>query len=231
MPRRDAFSSLRQNDPSGPEGSPQKGGPGFPDFPAPQQPLDLIPIAPTKKKRNRDWDRAHQVEKITYRGIPQPLQNVINDLADSLVVPRDEVVRVLLEFSLAKYQNNELAVCPHPKAQKMTLFPEKGRSSMGLATTATAAAWLNQAFPNSGSRGAKKHSKEERQKPRWQSRATYRLPVSLKDKVKAIADEVDVPVGEVVLLFLDYGLRAYQSGELCLTPSPRSSGQTLFLDD
>jgi len=235
MPRRDAFSSLRLNDPPITEGNFPNGVLGAPEPATPKQPLDLIPVAPTRKKRNRDWDRAHQSEKITYRGIPQSIQNEINDLAASLGVPRDELVRAIFEFALSTVQKNGLAIQPHPKAQKMTLFPEKGRSSYSGVGSTPYSDWLNQAFPKSGrssaSRSSKNHSREPQSKRRWEVRATYRLPVDLKTQIKALADEHDVPVGEMALLFLDFGMRACHSGDLHLTPLPRSSGRTLFPED
>jgi hypothetical protein len=229
MSRRDAFSSLRQPGFPNPEGNLSNGG-LCPD--APKQPLDLIPVAPTRKKRNRDWDRAHQSEKITYRGIPQSNQDAVNELAESLGVPRDELVRAIFEFALLKVQIGALTIQPHPKAQRMTLFPEKGHPSKDGPGTNSYREWLSQAFPKPStkqiSRSTKHHTREQKPKERWEVRATYRLPEVLKAQVKALADEHYVPVGEIALLFLDYGLGAYHSGELALTPSPQTTGQTLF---
>ncbi len=232
MSRRDAFSSLRRNDLPDLDGNPLGEVQSLPDPTIPKQPLDLIPVAPTRKKRNRDWDRAHQAEKITYRGIPQSLQDAINNLAENLSVPRDELVRAIFEFSLSKLNENGLAIQAHPKAQRMTLFPEKGHFTNSGAGSNPYSEWLNQAFSKSGrrstSRSSKNHSRETRSKARWEERATYRLPLSLKGQIKELADEYDVPVGEIALLFLDHGLTAYEAGELHLVPSPRSSGLTLF---
>jgi hypothetical protein len=119
----------------------------------------LIPVAPTRKKRNRDWDRAHQAEKITYRGIPQPIQAEINDLAEKLGVPRDELVRAILEYALSKVQTHGLTIHPHPMAQKMTLFPEKRHPATGGAGSTPYGDWLNQAFPKSGRSSQPAHPK------------------------------------------------------------------------
>jgi hypothetical protein len=239
MPRRDAFSSLRQTDPS----------PDNPSLPAKKaeaeaqlittakQPLDLIPGAARHTKRNRDWDRNHQPEKATYRGIPKRLQETIGELAASLNVPRDELVRAFLEYSLSDLQSNRLVVVAYPKAQRMTLFPtsEASNAYPVRREQTSAASWLDQAFPSTGrgqqSAGKKKSEKDQGKKDRWESRATYRIPVALKEKVKAISIVHDVPVGELVLFFLDHGLRAYQTGKLPLNPTPRASGKTLFLDE
>ena len=236
MPRRDAFSHLRQADPT-PVAPTSQSHPSEPErsqhTPA-KQPLDLIPVASEKTKRNRDWDRAHRPEKVTYRGIPKRLQETITELAVSLNVPRDELVRAFLEHSLADLGANRLLLVAHPKAQRMTLFPPVGPTNRptGKKEASSAAYWLEQAFPATGrsqtaTRG-KKRGKDQPKKERWETRATYRIPVPLKEQLRTIADEHDVPVGELALFFLDHGLRAYQAGELRLTPEPRTSGKTLF---
>ena len=239
MPRRDAFSSLRQAESSSgtPPEQTQKAD-TRPSFATPaKQPLDLIPVAARRTKRNRDWDREHQAEKVTYRGIPKRLQDTISELATSLNVPRDELVRAFLEYSLAELQSNRLVVVAHPKAQRMTLFPvsENPNVLQDKRQPSSAGNWLEEVFPSSGrgrpSHGKKKKGKDQGKKDRWEVRATYRLPVILKEQVKAIADEHDVPIGELVLFFLDHGLGAYQTGELRLNPSPKATGKTLFLDD
>lgn len=161
----------------------------------------------------------------------------MSDLAASLNVPRDELVRAFLEYSLSDLESDRLVIATYPKAQRMTLFPtgEAFNSYSGKKETSSAAAWLDQAFPISGrgqtSAGKKKPGRAQNKKDLWESRATYRLPFALKEQVKAIAEDHDVPVGELVLFFLDHGLRDYQSGELCFSPSPRASGKTLFLDE
>lgn len=239
MPRRDAFSSLRQTDPSPvvPSEPVKKPEAEPPLIMAAKQPLDLIPVAVRRTKRNRDWDRSHQSEKATYRGIPRRLQETVSELAASLNVPRDELVRAFLEYSLSDLASNRLVLVAHPKAQRMTLFPtrEAPNSSSGKREPSSAASWLDQAFPSSGraqpSARKKKPRKDQGKKDRWESRATYRLPVRLREQIKAAANEHDVPVGELVLFFLDHGLRAYQTGDLRLSPAPRASGKTLFLDD
>jgi len=239
MPRRDAFSSLRQSEssPDVPLVPVKKIQAEAPLITTAKQPLDLIPVAARRTKRNRDWDRNHRDEKATYRGIPKRLQETVSDLAASLNVPRDELVRAFLEYSLSDLQSNRLVIAAYPKAQRMTLFPtgEASNAYSGKKEASSAAAWLDQVFPISGrgqsSTGKKKPGRAQNKKDRWESRATYRLPLALKEQVKAIAEDHDVPVGELVLFFLDHGLRDYQSGELRLSPSPRASGKTLFLDE
>lgn len=70
MPRRDAFSSLRQPEPS--QDVPliplKKVEAGVPAITTAKQPLDLIPVAARRTKRNRDWDRNHRDEKAPIEG-------------------------------------------------------------------------------------------------------------------------------------------------------------------
>ncbi len=192
MPRRDAFSSLRQTDPSpdAPSVPAKKAEVEAPLITTAKQPLDLIPVAVRHTKRNRDWDRNHQAEKATYRGIPKRLQETISELAASLNVPRDELVRAFLEYSLSDMQSNRLVIVAYPKAQRMTLFPtgETSNAYPVRKEQTSAASWLEEAFPSTSrgqqSAGKKKSEKDQGKKDRWESRATYRIPVALKEKVK-----------------------------------------------
>ncbi len=64
---------------------------------------------------------------------------------------------------------------------------------------------------------------------------SYRgIPEQLDQQVKAIAQELKVPVGEVVRVLLEYALSAYAMGELLLNPQPRivhtERNKTLFPD-
>ena len=48
---------------------------------------------------------------------------------------------------------------------------------------------------------------------------TYRgIPKSLNEKVKAVAAELGVPIGDVVRAFLENALNDYQTGDLSLDP-------------
>jgi hypothetical protein len=68
MPRRDAFSKLR-----GAGTEPSSGESSFPQptrdaalQPSSIQPLDFIPLAEPRKRRERKWEKDHQVEIATY---------------------------------------------------------------------------------------------------------------------------------------------------------------------
>ncbi len=58
---------------------------------------------------------------------------------------------------------------------------------------------------------------------------TYRgIPVELNQRVKEIAEELGVPVGEVARALLEYGVQAFEEGRLDLTPQPAKARFSLF---
>lgn len=222
MTRRDAFSSLRGttiNHILG-EGEPSASEPKSPDYTPTVTPLDFIPTVEPRKKRERKWDRIHQGELVTYRGIPAETHQTLISLAGNIGVPVDEVARMFLEYGVEHYRSGLLPLNPHPKAQRMTLFPDGKRPK-----TQSPHGWLNEAFPSS--RSGKK-SKKGKQPKLWESRVSYRIPISLKEQVKEIADMHTVAVGELVLYLFKFSSEAFDAGQLRLDPHPKTSGNTLF---
>jgi hypothetical protein len=222
MPRRDAFSKLR-----GAGAKPSSGESSFPQPPRDSalqpssiQPLDFIPLAEPKRKRERKWERDHQVEIATYRGIPPEMHQALIRLSDHLSVPVDEVARALIEFSLQQIQTGLLPIHPQPKAQRMTLFPTGQKASSDPSQS-----WLREAFPT------RKHDNKNKKgglSKAWEARVTYRLPPTLKQEVKRIADTHTVAIGELVHFLFLHSLRAFEAGELKLKAHPKVSGNTLF---
>jgi hypothetical protein len=232
MARRDVFSTLRQMPPKE-EGTPVAALVTAGQSEA-RQPLDLIPTAQRRKKRNREWERARRSETVTYRGVPLATHEWMGKLAAGLDVPRDEVVQALLEYSLGLYQSGKLVLRARPKAQHMTLFPEHRKSAPTFPLPdKKQAEWLQQAFPVSGKKaaGRKKGKRDKTEPSRWQQRVTYRVPVKLKEGIRAIAEEHTLPVGQVVWYFIEKALKAYRAGDLQLQPEPRIVRQTLFSED
>ena len=235
MARRDAFGKLRFSDEYIENDVDEKTQMVIPDLiQNPIQPLDLIPSARPRKKRERKWEREHQAEKATYRGIPPEIVQTMNDLATSLDVPRDEVVRAFLEHSLALHENGKLQLSAHPKAQRMTLFPESDgkKDYLGYQVPGLQAQWLAEAFPaNARKRNTSKpknNRREERTTQTWEFRLTCRLPTGLRVELKKIAEDHFIPVGELVLFFLDVAMKDYQVGNFSLNPQPKFSGNTIF---
>jgi hypothetical protein len=221
MPRRDAFSMLRgsSSPTSENEAAPAKFAAATLD-PTAIKPLDFIPAAEPRKKRDRKWEKAHQGQVVTYRGIPAEMHQTLLQIADSIGVPMDEVARAFLEHSLVDHKSGRLPIHPHPKAQRMTLYPDGKPEAVPPSK-----AWLKDAF--SPQRPGKKR-KQANQPKRWESRVSYRLPVALKQEVKELADQHTVGVGELVFFLFQHALSAYESGALRLETHPKVSGNTLF---
>ncbi len=221
MPRRDAFSMLRGTSSPAPENDKTPVQPAVSSSEPPAiKPLDFIPAAEPRKKRERTWEKAHQGQVATYRGVAPEMHQTLLHLAESLSVPVDEVARAFLEFSLAHHKSGDLPIHPHPKAQRMTLYPDGS-----AASTKKSEGWLKEAF--SSSRPGKKGKKGSQPK-RWEARVSYRLPVTLKQEVKDLADDHTVGVGELVFFLLQYALIAYERGDLRLEAHAKVSGNTLF---
>ncbi|BCY16662.1 hypothetical protein hrd7_05110 [Leptolinea sp. HRD-7] len=231
MARRDAFTGLRDPNPITEVEEDQKQGSKM----VQQQPLDLIPTADLRKKRSRKWEQVHRLETVTYRGIPQQVVDLIIKDAQSLLVPRDEVVRAFLEYGARLYRNGEIKLLAYPKAQRMTLYSEGNKgSTIFPAQKPGNHKWLADAFPvpekKAGGTKKKKIGKDQEAIPQWEVRATFRIPASLKEEVRSIAREHTLPVGEVVYFFVIEGSQAFHNGSLILQPSPKTKGKTLFLE-
>lgn len=226
MARRDAFTGLRDPYPLADVEENQQQDSTM----LLRQPLDLIPTADLKKNRSRKWEQIHRLETVTYRGIPRRVVDSIIEIARSLSVPRDEVVRAFLEYCVKFYHNGELKLFAYPKAQRMTLYPEG--NTILPSQNSTNQNWLTEAFPVPEKKAVgtkkKKNRKDHETIPQWEIRVTFRIPILLKENVRSIASEHTVPVGEVVCFFVMEGSRAFQSGSLILQPSPKTIGKTLF---
>ena len=231
MARRDAFTGLRDPNPMIEVEEDQH----QPTTMLQRQPLDLIPTADLRKKRSRKWEQEHRLETATYRGIPRQVVDLIIKDAQSLSVPRDEVVRAFLEYGARLYHNGEIKLLAYPKAQRMTLYSEcnEGIPIMPVQKPANHK-WLADAFPvpDKKAGGAKKKNirKDQKAVPQWEVRATFRIPALLKEEVRSIAREHTLPVGEVVCFFVIEGSQAFHNGSLTLQPSPKTIGKTLFLE-
>ena len=231
MARRDAFTGLRDPNPITEVEEDQQQVSTM----IPRQPLDLIPTADLRKKRSRKWEQEHRLETVTYRGIPQQVVDLIIKDAQSLSVPRDEVVRAFLEYGARLYRNGEIKLLAYPKAQRMTLYSEGNEGIPILPVQKpTNHKWLADAFPvpDKKAGGAKKKNfrKDQKAVPQWEVRATFRIPILLKEEVRSIAREHTLPVGEVVCFFVIEGSQAFHNGSLVLQPSPKTIGKTLFLE-
>jgi hypothetical protein len=196
-------------------------------------PLDFIPTAQPRKKRNRNWEKRHKSEVATYRGISKEIVDMVQRFADILAVPRDEILRAFLEYGLKQYQNGNLKIFAFPKAQRMTLYPIFGQQAdkqkLDLKKTNN---WLTESYPVAEN-GKKKMNIKQKQESntepsQWQTRVTFRLPPIVKEEVRNIALEHSVPVGEIVCHFVMEASKAYRDGKLVLQPVPKITSKTLF---
>ena len=93
----------------------------------PAEPTEALPQIlqhrPSQAKRNRDWER--EQNRVTYRGIPEQLNEDLKALALELNVPIGDVVRAFLEFGLAAYREQRLTLDPQFAIGKKTLFPRR----------------------------------------------------------------------------------------------------------
>ena len=67
--------------------------------------------------------------------------------------------------------------------------------------------------PKERSKKAREREKMRKRKPH---RATYDLPLTLKKRIKQIADQHQVPISQVAAVLLSYGLKALDCGEIDL---------------
>ncbi len=164
------------------------------------------------RKRSRQWEKKHQSQKVTYRGVEPKLALEVKTIAGDLIVPDSEVARALLECALRAYAEGdlELQARPNPYRLRMTLFPHS-----------------NPVRPRAVPPKFKSHKPPEAP---WRVITTWRgFPTGLKNEIAALAskDQLDVPLGELVTALLRYGLKAYKSGLLKLEPIERASRMTL----
>lgn len=192
----------------------------FGDIPAnesaPVTPPDIyesLPVA-VLRRRKRDWEREHQNEKVVYRGVDPQAALQVRQLAEELHVPVGEVARALLEYGLIAHSRGDLNLAPRPNPERlrMTLFP-KGDVSKRKA----------------GKAGKRKGGKEAS----WRVVTTWRnFSAELKNEIGVLASDkgLDIPVGELVSVFLQYALKDYARGELVLQPVEKATSYSLMLD-
>jgi len=76
------------------------------------------------------------------------------------------------------------------------------------------------------------HAKRNREWETQQERVTYRgIPPDLNERVKLLAENLGVPIGDVVRAFIERGLQAYEQGDLILQPHLRIGKMTLYPEE
>lgn len=175
---------------------------------APPNIYDSLRVA-EERTRNRQWERKHQNQKVTYRGVDPKLALRVKNVAGDLSVPEGEVARALIEHALRAYERGELDLYPRPDPERirMTLFPSPGSA-----------------------RFSSHLKKSKHHKGGWRVITTWRgFPPELKGELSALASDagLNVPIGELITALLRHGLQAYESGLLKLEAVPAATTFTL----
>jgi len=162
-----------------------------------------------ERTRNRQWERTHQDQKVTYRGVEPKLALKVKNIAGDLCVPEGEVARALIEHALRAYERGELDLYPRldPNRMRMTLYPA-----------------------SDSARFSSHPKKSKHHKANWRVITTWRgFPPQLKGELSALASEagLNVPIGELITALLRYGLHAYENGLLKLEAVPTATTFTL----
>ena len=185
---------------------------------------DSIPLAATAgrwnrqgrrpAKRNRQWEKAHRSYR--YVNVPLVIREEVLALAEHLHVPAADVAHALFEYGFECVDVGKLSLTaqPNPLGRKMTLFPQK---QIG--------AWEETEGPQNDFPARKKRKVERKQKS--VSAISYRIPPGVHTDLCSLAEELAVPVGDVVTILLRHGLKAYRAGRLKLTPHPVTVKMTL----
>jgi hypothetical protein len=165
-------------------------------------------------KRNRQWEKSHRPYR--YVNVPLALREQVAALAEHLLVTSDEVARAFIEYGLSCIDAGtlKLRTKPNPFGRKMTLYPRdqaRGRQEADGSP---------KEIP------ARRKEKSERVK-KVRPAVSYRFPSDLHAKLRALAMDLAVPMGEVVAFLLRHGLDAYQAGSLGLNPYPLAVKMTL----
>lgn len=178
---------------------------------------DSIPLAATAgswnrpgrrpAKRNRGWEKAHRSYR--YVNVPLEVREDVLALAEHLHVPAGDVAHAFFEYGLdcVHQQKLSLTAQPNPLGRKMTLFPKK---QIG--------AWEEAQDPQRDVPARNKKRVERKQKS--VPAVSYRIPPGVHTDLCSLAEELAVPVGEIVTFFLRHGVKSYRTGKLKLTPHP-----------
>ena len=174
----------------------------------------FIPVY-EKKKRNRNWEKANNNLRATYRGVPEALIENIKEIAANLQVNTGDVARAFLEFGINCFEEGEIQLNPKLKAQRMTLFPKEGK----------AIGWKDKKSWNVGKANQQIKIKAATGDS-WRSLVSFRgIPRELHQAVKSLAEQYSIPQGELVTVFFHYALHAYELGRLSLIPTTSQTAQ------
>jgi hypothetical protein len=174
--------------------------------PKPPDIYESLPVA-EPRRRNRDWERRHQNQKVVYRGVDPRLTLRVKTIAKEINVREGEVARFFLEYGLHAYGTGKLDLTPYPNPERlrMTLFPSTNQ-------------YTQQEKKSSSTR---KTRKKKMNIPFWKVITTWRnFSPEVKKEISDLASEagLGVPVGELVTALLRFSLKAYEKDLFKLEP-------------
>jgi hypothetical protein len=217
MPRRSIWDDEEKNTPQANPVEQPAQKPFAP--PPPTSILDTLKAEPPKK-RSRDWDKQRTHLVATYRGVPEPLQNQVKEIAAGLEVTTGEVARALFEFALRGVAQDQLHFQAHPRGVRMTLYSPEERDERESEI---------RTWPPA--KGGVKSRREKKAPPAWKRVVSYHgIPTEVQQGIKQIADRYTVPVGEVVTFLFEFSLKAIDQGELKLVAQPKVSSSLEWRD-
>jgi hypothetical protein len=169
------------------------------------------------RRRNRDWEKRHQNQKVVYRGVDPKLVSRVKSMAKEFNIREGEVARFFLEYGLRAYGTGELDLTPYPNPERlrMTLFP--------------ASNWT--ASQKTKSSSTRKVRKKKTNPPFWKVITTWRnFSTEVKNEISDLASEagLGVPVGELITALLHFSLNTYDKGLLKLEPVAEMNNYNLL---
>jgi hypothetical protein len=181
--------------------------------PTPEPPQTMLEqLRPPAKQhpplRNRAWEKQHP--SMTYRLVPPEVREAVKEIAHQLGCTTDILAETLLQYGHRCYQRGDLRLQPQPTPHGLRLYPEHYQST---AKTQKLRWSENHQHPQ-----PPKPKRKTRQRPArlYRQQVTYRLSPEIRAEIARLSQEHQVPPGEVVTRFLQWGIEAYQSGKLVL---------------
>jgi hypothetical protein len=164
------------------------------------------------RRRNRNWEKRHQSQKVVYRGVDPKLALRVKSIAQEMYIREGEVALLFLEYGLRAYGTGELDLTPYPNPERlrMTLFPSINQ--------------IDQQKKKSSF--TRKTRRKKLDIPFWKVITTWRnFSPEVKNEVSDLASEagLGVPVGELVTALLRFSLKAYDTDLLKLEPVAEES--------
>jgi hypothetical protein len=169
------------------------------------------------RRRNRNWEKTHQNQKVVYRGVDPKLVSRVKSIAKEFHIREGEVARFFLEYGLRAYGTGELDLTPYPNPERlrMTLFPSTNRIDQ----------------QNKKSSSTHKSRRKKTSTPFWKVITTWRnFSPEVKSEISDLASEagLGVPVGELVTALLHFSFNAYDRDLLKLEPVAEMNNHKLL---